>query len=42
VSIATEEGGAIMLDFLVPLLLIVIAVELGLVVSKLDAISKKP
>jgi len=31
-----------MLDFLVPLLLIVIAVELGLVVSKLDAISKKP
>jgi hypothetical protein len=31
-----------MLDFLVPLLLIVIAVELGIVVTKLDAIAKKP
>lgn len=31
-----------MLDFLVPLLLIVIVVELGIVVTKLDAIAKKP
>ncbi len=31
-----------MLEFLVPLLLMVIAVELGLVVAKLDAILKKP
>ena len=30
-----------MLGFLVPLLLIVIAVELGLVVGKLDTIAKK-
>ena len=31
-----------MLDFLVPMLLIVVAVELGVVITKLDAIAKKP
>jgi hypothetical protein len=35
------EGGATMLEFLVPLLLIVIAVELGIVVTKLDALAKR-
>ena len=30
-----------MLDFLVPLLLIVVAVELGVVIAKLDAIGKR-
>jgi len=31
-----------MLDFVIPLLLIVIAVELGIVVTKLDALAKRP
>lgn len=31
-----------MLDFLIPLLLAVIAVELGIVITKLDALAKKP
>ncbi len=31
-----------MLDFLVPMLLIVIAVELGVVVTKLEVIARKP
>lgn len=40
VNIAIGEGGATMLEFLVPLLLIVIAVELGVIISKLDALAK--
>jgi hypothetical protein len=31
-----------MLEFLVPLLLIVVIVELGVVIGKLDTIAKKP
>ena len=36
------KGGATMLSFLVPLLLIVVAVELDVVITKLDAIAKRP